>query len=163
MNTRILQIASLVIGQVVFACIPAAADDEPGPPPPVPSYAVNTEHIEGRIEHIDGKYSLILHDVHGYSDRVRLHQGTVINPIGLTLSDGMRVRIYGRAGEHEFFADEIETPYHYEGVEPIYVPYGAPYPPPYPYPYGPYYGYGPAYYGPGFDTTVIIGGGHWRR
>jgi hypothetical protein len=154
-----LSALSLVIPMFASA-LPAAAD-EPGPPPPVPSYAEHTEHIEGRIEHIEGKFTLRLHDVHGYIDHVRMHQGTIINPIGLTLVEGMQVRIFGRPGEHEFFADEIETPYHYAAGAPYYPPpYGYPYVGP--YVYGPGYGYG---YGPGFGTNVIIEnrGHYWRR
>ena len=152
MKFRTFGFITLLIAQVFSARLVAAAD---APPVLVPSYATDDEHIEGRIAHIEGKYTLSVRDDRGFIDHVRLHQGTVINPIGLTLADGMRVRIFGHPADREFLADEVETPYRHYG----YGPYAPPYAP-YGYPYAyPYYGYGP-----GIDTTVIIDGGrHWHR
>jgi hypothetical protein len=57
---------------------------------------------------------------------VLLHQGTIINPSGLTLQSGMSVTVYGRAEGRVFAANEIDTPYRY--TPPIdYYPYGPGY------------------------------------
>jgi hypothetical protein len=108
--------------------LPAAA--QPG----VPSYAQNEQSIRGTVSGFDGKYDLTVRDVGGYVDRVQLHDGTVINPTGLTLHSGMTVTIYGHADGPRFIANEIDTPYH--RTYPAY--YGYPYPP-YAY-YGGWYG-----------------------
>ncbi len=125
-----------------------------------PGYASRDEEIHGRISEFLGKYHITVRDDQGYVDDVSMHQGTVINPIGLTLSQGMRVTIYGHGDGDTFEADEIDTPYHHAG-------YAYPYPT-YPvYPVYPGYGYGYGYgaYGPGpyYSGTVIInGGGGWH-
>jgi hypothetical protein len=115
----------------------------------VPSYAKlsapkSEEEIHGRIASIDGKYNITVRDDRGVVDRVQLHQGTIINPTGLTLEPGMRVKILGYNAGNVFEANEIDTPYHYAGpaVVPVY--------------YGPGWWY-PGYawgYGPSFDLVV---------
>ena len=52
-------------------------------PPPVNN---GEETIHGRVVSFDGGYSLQVHDDRGFIDNVRLHQGTIINPTGITLS-----------------------------------------------------------------------------
>ncbi len=74
-----------------------------------------------------------LRDDRGHVDNVRLHQGTVINPTGLTLASGMSVTIYGHNRGSVFAANEIDTPYHER-----YAVYPVPV---YPY-YGPSFGLG---------------------
>jgi hypothetical protein len=99
----------------------------------VPSYAQpnRQEQIKGVVVAFDGRYSLKVRDQRGYVDNVRLHQGTVINPTGLTLQAGMSVTIYGEPSGRVFDANEIETPYKLTAVAvPVY---------PYPY-WGPYWG-----------------------
>jgi hypothetical protein len=107
-----------------------------------PSYASHEEQIQGRIVSFDGQYDLRVRDSRGFVDRVRLHQGTVINPTGLTLAAGMSVTILGNSGGNVFNANVIDTPY-----QTVYG-YGYPYP----------------YYGP--EVGVWVGGrwgGGWGR
>lgn len=109
----------------------------------VPSYAQpnREERIKGVVVAFDGRYALKVRDQRGYVDNVRLHQGTVINPTGLTLQSGMSVTIYGEPNGRVFDANEIQTPYNY-APGPVAVPVY-----PYPYPYwGPYWRWGFGYY-----------------
>jgi len=120
--------AALLIGLATSA---AAAD-------PMPSYARGGEEaIRGRVSGFDGKYDLYVRDERGFVDHVRLHDGTIINPTGLRLSQGMRVRIYGHTDGQTFAANEIDTPYT--------VAYAYP-----GYPYYAYPWYGPPIYRVGF-------------
>lgn len=100
-----------------------------------PSYASSEETIRGRILSFDGRYDLRVRDVRGFVDSVRLHQGTVISPTGLTLAAGMSVTIYGENRGRFFAANEIDTPYHEQAIVPVPV-----YPYPYPY-WGPRFGF----------------------
>ncbi len=50
-----------------------------------------------------------------------MHQGTVINPTGLPLQNGMRVTIYGYNAGSTFAANEIDA-----HLPPIVVAPGAP-------------------------------------
>lgn len=97
---------------------------------PPPSYAVHQESIVGIVRSFDGQYTMYVRDQRGNLDRVELHQGTIINPTGLTLQSGMHVTVYGHPAGPVFVADEIDTPYRY-----------MPYPYPYAYPY-PAWGFG---------------------
>lgn len=134
----------------------------------LPAYSASVETIRGTISGFDGKYVLRVHDVRGYMDHVTMHDGTIINPTGLTLSEGMSVTVLGRTNGRTFDAAEIDTPYHYEQrvFTPVYITpaYGGAYygypgygGSPYPYGYGAYpYGY-PGYYGGyGGGSTIII-------
>jgi hypothetical protein len=111
----------------------------------MPSYAhPDNEKITGTVTSFDGRYHLQVRDDRGFIDNVQLHQGTVINPTGLTLAPGMKVTIYGAARGRHFDAAEIDTPYHYVSAVPVY---------PYPYPYpGPYWR--ARWWGPGFGFGV---------
>jgi hypothetical protein len=112
-----------------------------------PSYAHQEDQIQGRVVSFDGQFALQVHDSRGYVDNVRLHQGTVINPTGLTLRPGMAVSIMGVGRGGVFEANEIDTPYTYAAG----------------YPYGPYYGYPYYGYGPSIGIGFGFGGGrHWR-
>ncbi|HTX02670.1 MAG TPA: hypothetical protein VMD07_03230 [Candidatus Acidoferrales bacterium] len=130
---------------------PHAAFAQQPEQPPLPSYAkpsyASTEQtIHGRVTVVNGTYMEIA-DSNGYIDRVQLHQGTIINPTGIRLAPGMTVTIMGHNNGHLFLANEIDTPYQYDG------PYAY-----YPYPYYPYYG-PPVYFGLG----IGFGGyHHWR-
>jgi hypothetical protein len=107
-----------------------------------PSYATTEDSIRGRIAGFDGKYDLQLRDDRGFIDKVRLHDGTIINPTGLRLSPGQSVTILGHNAGSTFDANEIDTPYASYGV-PVYA-YGYPY-------YGyPYYGVGVGFRGFGY-------------
>lgn len=103
-----------------------------------PSYAMREESVGGVVRSFDRPYDLYVRDNRGYVDHVLLHQGTIINPTGITLYGGMRVTVYGRAEGSVFAADEIDTPYRYR--PPMYY---------YPYGYSPYGGY-PWGWGVGF-------------
>ncbi len=126
---------------VCAAAAPAAAQTQP-----LPSYATAGDAtIQGVVRSIDGRYNITVRDVNGYIDRVALHDGTIINPTGLTLAPGQTVTILGRPNGSTFDANEIDTPY---------VAYGYGYPA-YPYPYAPYGFYphvalGFGFYGGGF-------------
>lgn len=80
--------------------------------------------IRGIIESIPGKYSIEVRTPSGKIDAVSLHQGTIINPTGITLEPGFRVRISGYSDGSTFVANEIDTPYHYIPVSYAPAPYG---------------------------------------
>jgi len=132
---------------------PAAA---PVPPAEVPSYArpSGDETITGRIVSFDGAYALAVRDDRGFIDNVRLRQGTIINPTGITLATGMSVTIHGVNNGSTFAANQIDTPYNSYGFAyPVY-PYAV-----YPYPYyASPYGWGRVSIGIGFGW-----GGYRRR
>jgi hypothetical protein len=71
------------------------------------------ERIHGHISSIQGPYDISVNDSNGYTDRVHLHHGTIINPTGLTLAPGMIVDISGFSEGRYFEANEIDTPYTY--------------------------------------------------
>ena len=91
-----------------------------------PSYAAAgaSQQIQGTIAAIDGTWNISVNDANGYTDNVALHQGTIINPTGLTLEPGMSVTIDGYADGSSFDAMEIDTPYQYSGPAPVAVYYG---------------------------------------
>jgi hypothetical protein len=79
--------------------------------------------LQGTITAINGKYDLHVEQSNGTVDNVMMHQGTIINPTGLTLQPGMKVTIVGDQQGDTFAANEIDTPYHYVVDVPVY-PYG---------------------------------------
>jgi hypothetical protein len=119
-----------------LGALPAAAQD-------VPSYAQppgGDETIRGRIVAVDGAFRISVRDVRGFIDQVQLQGGTIINPRGLALAPGMDVAIVGFNAGAYFQANEIDTPFSYQGDLPPPVYYG----PGWWYP-GFAYGYGPAF------------------
>jgi hypothetical protein len=89
----------------------------------VPSYAQpapQDEQVRGRIASFDGGYNLTVRDDRGFIDNVQLHQGTIINPTGLTLAQGMVVSILGYNAGSYFAANEVDTPYTYYAGVPYY-------------------------------------------
>jgi hypothetical protein len=108
---------------------------------PVPSYASGSadETIRGTVAAINGPYAISVRDARGFIDNVQLHQGTIINPTGLTLAPGQSVTILGRNDGRTFSANEIDTPYETVEAVPLYPAYGY-----YGYPYP--YGFGPSYH-----------------
>jgi hypothetical protein len=113
-----------------------------------PSYAnpvtSGTDTIRGTIASVNGKYNISVRDERGFIDNVTLHDGTIINPTGLTLAPGQTVSIDGTANGPTLIANQIDTPYAY---------YGYPY-------YGyPYYGYPGPVFGVGFRFGGFHGGG----
>jgi hypothetical protein len=129
-----------------------------------PSYATADEDtVHGRIVSMPDQYDISVRDEKGYVDRVRLHQGTIINPTGLSLHPGMTVTVLGVNSGDVLAANEIDTPYNYV---PAYVgPYAPAY---YAYPAYPVYPYGyyPYYYAYGYPSIAIgfrFGGGYHYR
>jgi hypothetical protein len=76
-----------------------------------PSVATTEEDVHGRVVNFDGAYSLTVRDERGFIDNVQLHQGTIINPTGLTLAPGMIVNVLGFDAGGYLAANEIDTPY----------------------------------------------------
>jgi hypothetical protein len=128
----------------------AAAQDVPSYARP--AYVSTDETIHGRIRSVDGTFNISVDDDRGFIDSVQLHQGTVINPTGLTLSPGMDVTILGVNSGSALSANEIDTPYSYDGPLPTPVYFGPGY-------WCPGFAYG---YGPSFSLAVVFGGGGFR-
>ena len=111
----------------------------------VPSYAVQSadEQIRGRIDSFDGGYNVTVRDERGFIDNVQLHDGTIINPTGITLQPGMVVSILGTDDGPYLAANEIDTPYQFDG--------GVAY----------YGGHPWDYYGPSFQLGFFFGNVGW--
>lgn len=111
--------------------------------PPAPSYGSGEENIHGRIVSFDGRYALQVRDERGFLDNVQLHQGTIINPTGITLEAGMVVSILGYNAGSFLAANEVDTPY----TLVVGVPYweGHPF----------------WYYGPGVSLNFFFGSPGW--
>jgi hypothetical protein len=158
--TRALAVSAALTGLILPAV--AAAQDVPsyavGPQPtvqqPVDQQGDQDETITGEIASVDGPFDIQVADSRGFGDNVQLHQGTVINPTGLTLAAGMQVTIQGYADGGVFQANEIDTPYQqYAGEAPPPVYYGAGY-------WYPGFAYG---YGPAFSLAFVFGSGWVHR
>jgi hypothetical protein len=145
-----------VLALTLSASGPAGAQTTAPPmtatPPPMaaapPTYAApqgGDEQISGTISAVTGKYTLQLHDSRGFTANVELHQGTIINPTGLTLAGGMQVTIYGKNGGASFAANQIDAPYTLAVVAPGYG-------------YGPW---GPWGFGPGWGWGLGFRGRFW--
>jgi hypothetical protein len=136
----IAAIAALAFSAPIAAPLVAQAQD-------VPSYAQpsgsDDAQIRGRVASFDGAYALGVRDDKGYIDNVQLHEGTIINPTGLTLAPGMVVSILGYNQGSYFSANEIDTPYNYDG--------GVPY----------YGGHPWDYYGPSIGLSFYFGNSGW--
>jgi hypothetical protein len=128
---------------------PTPAQDQPSYAHPVP--VDHEQRIHGRIASIDGTFHIRVRDDRGYIDSVELHQGTIINPTGLTLATGMSVTVSGYPTGSVFRANEIDTPYNYAGPVPVPVYYGPGW-------WYPGYGYG---YGPSYSLSLVFGEGGW--
>src|ERR1700722_10290898 len=105
LQKRLLTILSTAALACTLTPLAASAQD-------APSYAGGGETIHGTIVSIHGKYNISVHDARGFVDNVSLHDGTVINPTGLTLAPGEAVTIEGSAAGGTFVANEIDTPYY---------------------------------------------------
>jgi len=138
---RILATLALAL-PLSLAALPAAAQDAPSYANPGAA-ASDDAQIRGRIASFDGGYNVQVTDENGYIDNVQLHEGTIINPLGLTLAPGMVVSILGYNAGSVFAANEIDTPYTYAaGV--------------------PYYGGHPwNYYGPSIELGFFFGNTGW--
>jgi hypothetical protein len=129
MDTRIAhKLGTLALGAALavaaFPSVAAAADR--------PSYASPDEDtVHGRIVAIDDDFHISVRDDNGYVDHVQLHQGTIINPTGLSLHPGMVVTVLGFNHGPTLDANEIDTPYN------VVPAYGYAYPAYYPHAYYP--------------------------
>lgn len=136
-----------VLAAAIFIAAPLAASAQviDGPPPSYSNAQPDSGegNIHGRILNFDGAYSLQVRDEQGYVDNVQLHQGTIINPTGLTLAPGMVVSILGYNAGPFFAANEVDTPYTFYA--------GAPY----------YQGHPWNYYGPAVSLGFFFGSPGW--
>jgi hypothetical protein len=90
---------------VIGGLVPAAAQT-------VPSFGqpLGNQRLDGIVVRFaEGTYDLELRDDRGILDTVRLHDHTIIFPIGTTLAPGMRVRIVGFNAGNAFTANEIDA------------------------------------------------------
>jgi len=117
MRTKIL---AALAALAFLTPIAAAAQDVPSYAEPNAGPGYQDEQIQGRITSFDGAYSLTVQDDRGFVDNVQLHDGTIINPTGLTLEPGMVVSIMGYDAGSFFAANEVDTPYSYVGAVPYY-------------------------------------------
>jgi len=132
---RLLGAAVLAVAGLV---LPLAASAQGVPSYAQPGSPSQDETITGRVIAINDVWHITVADDRGFSDTVELHQGTIINPTGLTLAPGMNVTIEGYGNGPVFEANEIDTPYTYGGPLPVPIYYGAGWwYPGYPYGYGP--------------------------
>jgi hypothetical protein len=142
------------VGIALIALVaPLAAQAQDVPSYAQPAYVSTDETIHGRIRSVDGAFNISVDDDRGFVDNVQLHQGTIINPTGLTLSQGMSVTIAGVNDGSTFGANEIDTPYSYAGPLPTPVYLGPGY-------WCPGFAYG---YWPSFSLAIVIGGGYVHR
>jgi len=111
------KILAALTALALLAPVAAAAQDVPSYAQPAPQ----DEQIRGRIVSFDGAYSVTVKDDRGFVDNVQLHNGTIINPTGLTLQPGMVVSILGYNAGSFFAANEVDTPYNYYGGVPYYL------------------------------------------
>jgi hypothetical protein len=142
--------AWLMMGALAAAGLPSPSGAQT-PSYARPGYASDEETIHGRIVSFAGAYTMEVRDDRGFIDHVSLRQGTIINPVGLRLVQGMSVTVLGYNRGGAFQANEIDTPYTAEYPGPAYG-----------YGYGPYYPYGP-YYSPGILIAPSFGFGWGYR
>ena len=138
---------------IIAACVLALSCATVVSAQDVPSYArpdAPQETIAGRILAVDGAFHLTLRDARGFVDEVQLRANTVIAPVGLALAPGMDVTIVGSNGGDVFVADEIDTPYSYDGEIPPPAYYGDGW-------WYPGFAYG---YGPAFSLGFAFGSGY---
>ncbi len=135
------------------APLAAQAQDVPSYAQGQPQYANGEENVHGRIVNFDGEYNLQVRDEQGYVDNVQLHQGTIINPTGLTLEPGMVVSILGYNAGPYLAANEIDTPYTYYSGVPWYGGHPWNY-------YGPSISLGFFFGNPGWWHGAYLGGGY---
>jgi hypothetical protein len=135
-------IAALIAALFLAAPLAASAQNAPSYGAPVDDGNGDAQ-IHGRVLAFDGGYNVQVRDEQGYVDNVQLHQGTIINPTGLTLAPGMVVSILGYNAGAFFAANEIDTPYQFSA--------GLPY----------YGGHPWNYYGPSVSLGFFFGNTGW--
>lgn len=120
LNAMVKHFLAALAALTLAVPIAAQAQDVPSYAEGQPSYASGEENVHGRIVRFDGAYSLQVRDEQGYVDNVQLHQGTIINPTGITLQPGMVVSILGYNSGSFLAANEVDTPYNFYGGVPWY-------------------------------------------
>jgi hypothetical protein len=114
-------LAALILGlPLAIVAQPAIAQDQPSYARTQNAPDEDDGQIRGRITGFDGAYNVRVTDENGYADNVELHEGTIINPTGLTLAPGMIVSVLGYNAGPYFAANEIDTPYSYDNGVPYY-------------------------------------------
>lgn len=100
-------IRGMLMALAIAGCgAPAAAQSAPSF-----GHPLGNQTLEGVIvRYAQGTYELGLRDDNGFLDNVRLHDKTIIFPIGITLQLGMRVQILGFNQGSAFTANEIDGP-----------------------------------------------------
>jgi hypothetical protein len=136
--------AAILSAALITPAIASAQDYAP---------AGQDQQIQGTVASINGTWDITVADANGYADSVALHQGTIINPTGLTLEPGMSVTIDGYADGPNFDAMEIETPYQYSGPAPVAMYYGP----------GSWYPGYAAGWGPSFSLVFNSGSRSWQQ
>ena len=116
-------VVAALAAAALLAPLAAEAQGVPSYAQPTSSYA-GDENIHGRIATFDGGFNLTVRDERGFVDNVHMHQGTIINPTGITLEAGMVVSILGYNAGSYLEANEIDTPY----TLVVGVPYWADHP-----------------------------------
>ena len=106
-------IAALATALILAAPLAAQAQIAPSYSDDDQQVAGGEAQIHGRVLDFDGGYTVHVRDEKGYVDNVQLHQGTIINPTGLTIAPGMVVSILGYNAGDYFAANEVDTPYNY--------------------------------------------------
>lgn len=139
--------AAAVLSVPALALAQPSGEQETQPPSyaqPAQQYATHPG-ITGTISGFDGQWVVYMHDDKGYTDHITLHQGTIINPTGIRLNEGMKVTVYGSADGPTFQANRIDVAY--SPYSPYYGSNGQP-----SNAYGgDFYGYGGGYGGdPGY-------------
>jgi hypothetical protein len=114
-------ILAAVAALAFLAPLGAAAQDAPSYAQPTQQAGDDDQQIQGRISSFDGGYNVTVQDDRGFTDNVQLHDGTIINPTGLTLAPGMVVSILGYNAGSYFAANEVDTPYTFYGNVPYYA------------------------------------------
>jgi hypothetical protein len=136
--------AAILSAALITPAIASAQDYAP---------AGQDQQIQGTVGSINGTWNITVADANGYADSVDLHQGTIINPTGLTLEPGMNVTVDGYADGPNFDAMEIDTPYQYSGPAPVAVYYGP----------GAWYPGYAAGWGPSFSLVFNVGSRSWQQ
>jgi len=101
-------LAALALGSAVLTGSVAAYAQPYGPPPgPYADQFSSPHRLRAVITNFHGGYNMMVR-VHDRFIPVNLHPGTIILPTGLTLRDGMLVRIDGYYnGNGVFIADRF--------------------------------------------------------
>jgi hypothetical protein len=146
LNKRLLGVA-IAAAALITPAIASAQDA------PMYASAATDQQIQGTIAAINGPWNITVADASGYNDSVALHQGTIINPTGLSLAPGMSVTVDGYPDGSDFDAIEIDTPYQYAGPAPTAVYYG-------PGSWYPGYAYG---WGPSFSLAFNFGNNSFEQ